>query len=312
MMERWTREQLQNKKIGVLAGGWSVEREISLRTGQAALKALISRGYHAVQIDPGQQLPQQLLEADIDVAFIALHGQGGEDGIVQGLLEVMRIPYSGSGVLASSIAMDKIITKQLLVYHGLATPGFDYARAGESPADLAARCQRLPIVVKPSQEGSTVGICVARTRQELETGLEIAAKLNGTLMVEDFIAGAELTVSVVNDQVLPIIQIVPQGGFYDYQAKYASTTTRYLVPAPLDPEITSQVQDVALRACRALGCRGAARVDFMMANDSFYCIEVNTIPGMTATSLLPKAAAAAGIGFEELVEMILFDADLVK
>ncbi|HMB15921.1 MAG TPA: D-alanine--D-alanine ligase, partial [Pelovirga sp.] len=156
MMERWTREQLQNKKIGVLAGGWSVEREISLRTGQAALKALISRGYHAVQIDPGQQLPQQLLEADIDVAFIALHGQGGEDGIVQGLLEVMRIPYSGSGVLASSIAMDKIITKQLLVYHGLATPGFDYARAGESPADLAARCQRLPIVVKPSQEGSTV------------------------------------------------------------------------------------------------------------------------------------------------------------
>jgi D-alanine-D-alanine ligase len=312
MMKCWTREQLLKKKIGVLAGGWSVEREISLRTGQAALKALTARGYHAVLIDPDQQLPQQLLDAEVDVAFIALHGQGGEDGTVQGLLEVMRIPYSGSGVLSSSIAMDKIITKQLLVYHGLPTPGFDYVKSGESSRDLASRCQQLPLVVKPSQEGSTVGICIARTREELEAGLEVAARLNGTLMVEDFIDGDELTVSVVNDQVLPIIQIVPQGGFYDYQAKYASTTTRYLVPAPVAPEIAGQIQDVALCACKALGCRGAARVDFMMANNSFYCIEVNTIPGMTATSLLPKAAAAAGISFEELVEIILFDADLMK
>ncbi|MFO7812456.1 MAG: D-alanine--D-alanine ligase [Pelovirga sp.] len=311
-MKCWTREQLLKKKIGVLAGGWSTEREVSLRTGQTALKALAARGYQAALIDPDQHLPQQLLDAEIDVAFIALHGQGGEDGTVQGLLEVMRIPYSGSGVLSSSIAMDKIITKQLLVYHGLPTPGFDYVKPGESSRDLARRCQRLPQVVKPSQEGSTVGICVARTREELEAGLKVAARLNGTLMVEEFIDGDELTVSVVNDQVLPIIQIVPQGGFYDYQAKYASTTTRYLVPAPLAPEIATQIQDVALRACRALGCRGAARVDFMMANNSFYCIEVNTIPGMTATSLLPKAAAAAGIGFEKLVEMILFDADLMK
>jgi D-alanine-D-alanine ligase len=312
MMECWTREQLLKKRIGVLAGGWSAEREVSLRTGEAALKALLARGYHAVLIDPDQRLPQQLLDAEIDVAFIALHGQGGEDGTVQGLLEVMRIPYSGSGVLSSSIAMDKIVTKQLLVYHGLPTPGFDYVRSGESPEDLANRCQQVPIVVKPSQEGSTVGICIARTREELEAGLEVAARLNGTLMVEEFIDGDELTVSVVNDQALPIIQIVPQGGFYDYQAKYVSTTTRYLVPAPLAPDIAGQIQDAALRACRALGCRGAARVDFMMANNSFYCIEVNTIPGMTATSLLPKAAAAAGIGFEDLVELILFDADLVK
>ncbi|MBD1400139.1 D-alanine--D-alanine ligase [Pelovirga terrestris] len=311
-MKSWTREQLLKKKIGVLAGGWSAEREVSLRTGQAALKALVARGYHAVPIDPDLRLPQQLQDAEIDVAFIALHGQGGEDGTVQGLLEVMRIPYSGSGVLSSSVAMDKIITKQLLAYHGLPTPAFDYVKSGETPRDLARRCQRLPLVVKPSQEGSTVGICIARTREELEAGLEIAARLNGTLMVEDFVDGDELTVSVVNDQVLPIIQIVPQGGFYDYQAKYASTTTRYLVPAPVAPDIAVQIQDAALRACRALGCRGAARVDFMMANNSFYCIEVNTIPGMTATSLLPKAAAAAGIGFEDLVEMILFDADLMK
>lgn len=311
-MKRWTREEMQKKKIGVLAGGWSVEREVSLRTGQAALDALLARGYNAVLIDPDRQLPQQLLAAAVDVVFIALHGQGGEDGTVQGLLEVMQIPYSGSGVMASSMAMDKIVTKQLLIYHGLPTPDFDYAKSGETANDLLRRCRRLPVVVKPSCEGSTVGIGIARNQEELAAGLEIAAKLNGSLMLEDFIDGDELTVSVVNDQALPIIQIVPQGGFYDYQAKYASTTTRYLVPAPLAPDVSSKIQDVALRACRALGCRGAARVDFMMANGRFYCIEVNTIPGMTATSLLPKAAAAAGIGFEELVEMILLDADLLK
>ncbi len=311
-MKCWTREEMQQKKIGVLAGGRSAEREVSLRTGEAALSALLSRGYSAVLIDPDTCLPQQLQDVGIDVAFIALHGQGGEDGTVQGLLEVMRIPYSGSGVRASSIAMDKIVTKQLLLYHGLPTPGFDYVKPGEGPSDLISRCRQLPVVVKPSCEGSTVGISVARNRQELEAGLRVAAKLNGTLMVEDYIVGDELTVSVVNGRPLPVIQIVPQGGFYDYQAKYASTATRYLVPAPLPPEVSEQVQDAALSACRALGCRGAARVDFMMAKDSFYCIEVNTIPGMTATSLLPKAAAAAGIGFEELVEMILFDVDLVK
>jgi D-alanine-D-alanine ligase len=303
---------MQKKKIGVLAGGWSVEREVSLRTGQAALSALLSRGYQAQLIDPDRQLPQQLLHAAIDIVFIALHGQGGEDGTVQGLLEVMQIPYSGSGVMASSMAMDKIVTKQLLVYHGLPTPGFDYAKPGETPHDLLRRWHQQPVVVKPSREGSTFGISIAHKREDLVAGLEVAAQLNGTLMVEDYIAGDELTVSVVNGQVLPIIQIVPQGGFYDYQAKYSSTTTRYLVPAPLASEVAGQIQDVALRACRALGCRGAARVDFMMVNGRFYCIEVNTIPGMTATSLLPKAAAAAGIAFEELVEMILLDADLKK
>jgi len=312
MMTPWVREEMQKKKIGVLAGGWSVEREVSLRTGQAALSALLARGYQAQLIDPDRHLPQQLLDAGIDVAFVALHGQGGEDGTVQGLLEVMQIPYSGSGVMSSGMAMDKIVTKQLLVYHGLPTPGFDYVKPGETLNDLLGRCQQLPVVVKPSREGSTVGISIARNQKELEEGLKVAARLNGTLMVEDYIAGDELTVSVVNGQVLPVIQIVPQGGFYDYQAKYSSTTTRYLVPAPLASEVTGQIQDVALRACRVLGCRGAARVDFMMANGRFYCIEVNTIPGMTATSLLPKAAAAAGISFEELVEMILLDADLVK
>jgi D-alanine-D-alanine ligase len=311
-MNRWTRESLKKQRIGVLAGGWSAEREVSLKTGAAAYAALQARGYDAVLIDPDKDLPRQLLAAGIEVALIALHGQGGEDGQVQGLLEVMRIPYSGSGVRASSMAMDKVITKQLLQHHGLPTPAFDYVHPGETTAELLARHCRLPVVVKPSAEGSTLGVTVARTREEFEAGIRTAAALSGTVLVEDYIAGRELTVSVLNDEPLPVIQIVAQGGFYDYQAKYVSGTTRYLVPAPLSAQLTSELQDAARRACRALGCRGAARVDFMLAEDAFYCIEINTIPGMTATSLLPKAAAAAGIPFAELVEMILLDADLDK
>ena len=311
-MNVWTPEQMKEQKVGVLAGGWSAERDVSLRTGRAVLEALTVLGYRAVMIDPDRQLPCQLLDAGIDIAFIALHGQGGEDGMVQGLLEVMQIPYTGSGVLASSMAMNKIVTKQLLLYHEMPTPDFDYVNAGETVADLLKRCHQLPAVVKPSCEGSTIGITIARHPDELEAGILAASKLNGTVLVEDYIDGEELTVSVINDQVLPIIKIVPQGGFYDYQAKYVSDSTRYLVPAPLETAITEQIQRVALRACRALGCRGAARVDFMLSAGEFYCIEVNTIPGMTATSLLPKAAAAAGIRFEQLVEMMLLDADLGK
>lgn len=311
-MSYWTPEEMRKKRIGVLAGGWSQEREISLRTGDAALGALQRSGYQALLIDPDRQLPQQLLDAGIDIAFIALHGQGGEDGLVQGLLEVMQIPYTGSGVRASSMAMDKVVTKQQLLYHELPTPGFDYLQQGETCADLISRCRHFPVVVKPSCEGSTLGVTIARNREEMAAGVAVASKLNGTVLLEDYIEGDELTVSVVNDRALPIIQIIPAGGFYDYQAKYVSNSTRYLVPAPLDPLIADQIQNVALRACRALGCRGAARVDFMLAEGEFYCIEVNTIPGMTTTSLLPKAAAAAGIAFEELVEMILLDADLGK
>lgn len=311
-MAVWTSEQMKQKIIGVLAGGWSAEREVSLRTGQAVHSALTTLGYRTVTIDPDRQLPSQLLDAGIEVAFVALHGQGGEDGMVQGLLEVMQIPYTGSGVLASSMAMNKIVTKQLLLYHELPTPGFDYVKAGEGAADLLQRCRQLPVVVKPSCEGSTIGITIARQPQELKSGIIAASKLNGTVLVEDYIEGDELTVSVVNNQVLPVIQIIPQGGFYDYQAKYDSDSTRYLVPAPLEAAIAEQIQDVALRAYQALGCRGAARVDFMLSAGEFYCIEVNTIPGMTATSLLPKAALAAGIGFAQLTEMMLLDAGLDK
>ena len=305
-------QEMFEKKIGVLLGGLSAEREISLKTGTAALHALQQLGYSAVAIDVNRNLPQQLEQAGVEVAFIALHGRFGEDGRVQGLLEMLQIPYTGSGVLASSIAIDKVVTKQMLIYHDLPTPKFDFIRAGDSATALLQRSNHLPLVVKPSREGSTIGITIARDAEALRSGIEIAASLDGTVLVEDFIEGAELTVSVLNGQALPVIKIVPKSGFYDYQAKYNSADTEYLLPAPIDPDIYQLVQQSAVKACRVLGCRGAARVDFMLREDKFYCIEVNTIPGMTETSLLPKAAVAAGIDFPQLVEMILLDADLDK
>ncbi len=304
--------RMRSKKIGVLLGGLSAEREISLKTGTAALNALRELGYDAVAIDAGTDLPEQLRQSGVEVAFIALHGRFGEDGRVQGLLEMMQIPYTGSGVMASSIAIDKVVTKQLLLFHELPTPGFDFIRPGDSIADLQARCQQLPLIVKPSREGSTIGITIARTAEVLQQGIAAAAELDGTVLVEEFIDGDELTVSVLNGKALPIIKIVPKSGFYDYQAKYFSGDTAYLLPAPIDAEIYQQVQRDAEAAYRALGCRGAARVDFMLREREYYCIEVNTIPGMTETSLLPKAAAAAGIIFPQLVEMLLDDADLDK
>ncbi|MEA3543625.1 MAG: D-alanine--D-alanine ligase [Thermodesulfobacteriota bacterium] len=311
-MNLFTREEMLSKRIGVLLGGLSAEREISLKTGALSLRALLQLGYDVVAIDVDQNLPKQLQESSIEIAFIALHGRFGEDGRVQGLLEMLQIPYTGSGVLASSMAIDKVITKQMLLYHKLSTPGFDFMRPGDSSADLIQRCRHFPLVVKPSREGSTIGISIAKDRDDLARGIEMATALDGTVLVEDFIDGSELTVSVVNGDVLPIIQIIPKSGFYDYQAKYISGDTEYLLPAPMTVKNYQLVQEAALRACQILGCRGAARVDFMFNEGKFYCIEVNTIPGMTETSLLPKAAQAAGIEVPQLVEMILLDADLDK
>lgn len=308
----FSQNEMSSKKIGVLLGGISAEREISLKTGTASLRALQQLGYDVVGIDVQHNLPQQLEKAAIEIAFIALHGRFGEDGRVQGLLEMMQIPYTGSGVLASSVAIDKVMTKQLLRYHELPTPEFDFMRPGDSAADLLKRCHHLPLVVKPSREGSTIGITIAKTSEDLGSGVELAATLDGTVLIEDFIDGSELTVSVLNGKALPVIKIVPKSGFYDYQAKYNSGDTEYLLPAPIDADSYQLVQQAAVKACRVLGCRGAARVDFMFRNREFYCIEINTIPGMTETSLLPKAAQAAGIDFPQLVEQILLDADLDK
>ncbi len=306
------RRELKKRTTAVLMGGLSAEREISLKTGTAVLQALQQSGYNAVAIDAGTGLPEQLRDAQADLAFLCLHGRYGEDGTVQGLLEMMQIPYTGSGVMASSVAMDKVISKQLFLYHELSTPGFVAYRAGDDRKAVLRRCHHFPLVVKPSREGSTIGITIAHDQQELAAGLDEALQHDDIVLIEDYIQGDEVTVSVLNGSPLPIIQIVPKSGFYDYNAKYTPGETEYLLPAPLAAALYSRLQDAAVRACQALSCRGAARVDFMVREREFYCLEVNTIPGMTATSLLPKAAAAAGIDFNELVLRILEDAALNK
>ncbi len=311
-MTLFSQHDMADKKIGVLLGGLSAEREISFKTGRAALRALESMGYPAVEIDVTTRLPEQLDDAEIEVAFVALHGRYGEDGRVQGLLEMLQIPYTGSGVMASSMAIDKVMTKQQFVLHQIPTPRSDFMQPGDSQEKLLRRCSSFPLVVKPSREGSTIGITIAGNETELRKGVELAADLDGTVLVEEFIDGRELTVSIINGQVLPLIEIVPKSGFYDYQSKYTAGATEYLLPAPLDEAVTEEIQAAALKAYQILNCRGAARVDFMLRNNDFYCIEVNTIPGMTETSLLPKAAQAAGINFSRLVEMILLDAGLDK
>ncbi|WP_020675403.1 D-alanine--D-alanine ligase [Geopsychrobacter electrodiphilus] len=304
--------EMKTRTIGVLYGGISAEREISLKTGTAVLNALVAEGYKAVGIDVGLNLPIQLRDAGIEVAFIALHGRFGEDGRVQGLLEMLQIPYTGSGVLASSLSIDKVATKQMLLYHELPTPGFQVLKGENAAEKVINTCRHLPLVVKPSREGSTIGISIVHSLEALRHGIDTAAALDGTVLIEEYIDGQELTVSVLNGEALPVIQIVPKTGFYDFHAKYTVGQTEYLLPAPIDAGVYSRVQEAAVEACRVLGCRGAARVDFMLREKEFYCLEVNTIPGMTETSLLPKAAKAAGLEFAELVESILLDADLDK
>ncbi len=305
-----SRKDIRNSTIGILCGGLSAEREISLRTGAAVEKALLGAGYRAVKIDAGRDLATQLRTAGVEIAFLSLHGRYGEDGTVQGLLELMGIPYTGSGVLASALAMDKVATKKILLHHELPTPGFACFSKEDDRDGFLDRCRHFPLVVKPAREGSTIGISIVHDRQELTAGLDEALQCDSLVLVEDFIEGLEVTVSVLGEEALPIIQIVPKGGFYDYQAKYTAGQTEYLLPAPLPAVLYERLQQVAVQACRVLECRGAARVDFMVREREFYCLEVNTIPGMTETSLLPKAAAEAGMNFTELVECMLFDAGL--
>lgn len=304
------RAQLKNNKIAVLMGGLSGERDVSLRTGGAVLKALQGAGYQAVGIDAGRDLPARLEAQKIEVAFIALHGRYGEDGCVQGLLEMLGIPYTGSGVLASSLAMDKVVTKKMLLHHHLPTPAFEVLGMADDVEEALARCRHFPLVVKPSREGSTLGVTIAHNSDELRRGIGEALRFDRQILIEDFIAGSELTVGILDGQALPVIEIVATDGFYDYQAKYSAGRTEYLLPAPLEPALATRLQKAALAACAAVGCRGAARADFRLDRQDFYCLEINTIPGMTETSLLPKAAAAAGIDFTELVERILVGADL--
>jgi len=301
-------KQWHNKRIGVLMGGISREREVSLKTGSAMLKALQEGGYQARGIEVAADICTRLLEARIEVAVIALHGRGGEDGTIQGLLELLRIPYTGSGLLASALAMNKIKAKEIFLYHGLPTPEFVILEQGKEPGEPPFPP---PWVVKPASEGSTIGIDIVMDREGLQQAVRRARGYDHEVFVERFIKGKELTVAILQGKPLPIVEIVPLGGFYDYRAKYTPGQTDYICPARINDCQHEEIAELGLRAYQALGCSGCARVDlFLSEKGEAFITEVNTLPGMTETSLVPKAAAQRGISFLQLVEIILEEACL--
>jgi D-alanine-D-alanine ligase len=305
-------QSIKKKKIGVMMGGLSREREISLKTGKAILKALIEKGYNASAMDVGQDIAETLAKEKIEIAFIALHGRFGEDGTIQGMLELMRIPYTGSGVLASALALHKIMAKKFFLCENIPTPTYEvFLREEIDKNSPRTTSLPLPLVVKPAREGSTIGVSIVRSEEELVPALKGAGRYDEEILVEEFMKGKEITVGILEDIPLPVIEIVPKSGFYDYHAKYTKGETQYIIPARIRREKYLYAQEISLKAFQVLGCSGCARVDLMTDEDENpFVIDVNTMPGMTETSLLPKAAGYAGISFEELVERILLGASL--
>ena len=297
-------------KVGVLLGGKSGEREISLMSGKGVLEALLSKGVNAHAFDPAECSISDLAEQQFDRVFIALHGRYGEDGTMQGLLEQMKLPYTGSGVLASALAIDKQATKRLWSSFSLATPKFAMLNA-KSDWDQIAKDLGMPIIVKPAREGSSLGLSKVTNVADLPAAYEMAAKLDRDVMAEQCIVGEELTCPIVGDganaQPLPVIRIVAPDSNYDYHNKYFSDDTRYLCPTGLDVSVEKKVQDLALSAYRALGCKGWGRADVMIDNKTGqpYLLEMNTAPGMTGHSLVPMAARAAGVEYADLVLWLL-------
>jgi D-alanine-D-alanine ligase len=325
-------------KVAVVLGGTNEERNVSLATGRAVVGALRERGHEVVAVDPahGAVPPEEEsrmlggavgadppgLEAlarlgssavgaalaDLpavrraDVVFLALHGEFGEDGTVQGLLDLAGVPYTGSGCLGSAVAFDKRISKELFAHLGVPTPA--WTRAAAPPDEIVERLG-LPLVVKPSSGGSTVGLTVVRADHELPAAIELAARYDDDVLCEAFIPGRELTVAVLDGEALPPVEIIPSHEIYDYECKYTDGMSRYEAPADLSSDETARLQDLAVLAYRALRQTSYGRVDFRRADDgSFWCLEANSLPGLTSTSLVPKAAAAAGIEFSELCERI--------
>jgi D-alanine-D-alanine ligase len=306
-----TREIKGSLKIGVIAGGISPEREVSLSTGKGIHEALLSLGYRSEFIDFTGDIKVML--GKMDIAFLALHGKYGEDGTMQGLLELLKIPYTGSGVLASAIAMDKIYSKKIFEFENIPTPPY-FVPDLNNKVQLDKIASRIdssigyPLIVKPNRGGSSIGVTIVQSPDGLNQALRDAALHDGRVLIEKFIPGKQLTVSIIGmqPQALPIIEIRPKSGFYDYQSKYTPGFTEYIVPAPIEKDLAEQVCSFAVKCHDALDCSAISRVDFIHGNDgSINILEVNTIPGMTPTSLVPKAAAVCGISYGMLTEIIL-------
>jgi len=293
---------LKGKRIGVLYGGRSAEREISLLSGRAVLKALKKLKFNATGIDAGPDLPFKLKSKKIDFVYNVLHGPWGEDGTVQGMLDVMGIPYSGCGVLASALAMDKAFSKKIFEASGIPTPSWQTAYRGGKPP----RISRFPAVVKPAAQGSAIGVSIAGNRAELASALKKAFRLGDSVVVEDYVAGTELTVGVLGGRALPAVEIVPDNKFYDFEAKYKKGKSRHIIPPRLPAAVVKNAQELAVRTFNALGCRAVSRVDIIIDKKGLpWVLEVNTIPGMTETSLLPDEARAAGLSFGGLILEII-------
>ena len=302
------RERLLSLRVGVLMGGMSREREVSLRSGARVLESLRRQGFEAFPIDVDHRVAQTLGAERVDLAFVALHGRYGEDGTIQGLLELLGIPYTGSGVTASAIGMNKVATKRILSAVGVPAAAFtlvDIENGVRHEVERVASLLGLPVVVKPITEGSSLGVAIADTLDELEAAVRQDIYEYGKIYCEAFIEGREITVGVLGtngaSRALPILELRPKKRFYDFEAKYTPGMTEFILPAELPPDITELAQAHAVTAHRALGCSGMSRVDMIVADDTPYVLEVNTIPGFTETSDLPAQAQAAGMSFDELI-----------
>ncbi|WP_324731675.1 D-alanine--D-alanine ligase [Pseudomonas paeninsulae] len=294
-------------RVAVLFGGKSAEREVSLNSGNAVLKALQSAGVDAFGIDVGDDFLQRLLTEKVDRAFIVLHGRGGEDGSMQGLLECAGIPYTGSGILASALAMDKLRTKQVWQSLGLPTPRHAVLASAEDCRAAAAELG-FPLIVKPAHEGSSIGMAKVADVDALIAAWQDASQYDSQVLVEQWIHGPEYTIALLRGQVLPPIALGTPHSFYDYDAKYLASDTQYRIPCGLDAAKEEELKDLSARACEAVATQGWARVDVMQdAAGKFWLLEVNTVPGMTDHSLVPMAARAAGLDFQQLVLAILAD-----
>ncbi len=308
---------ITTKKIGVLAGGLSAEREISLKSGSAVYKALLGKGYNAVFIDAAEDMHASITSQKVEIVFIVLHGGQGENGAVQGFLEVMGIPYTGSGVLASAVAMDKETSKKIFLYHEIPVPPFRIIHRDELPGTIetvAAGCLiggsmidfGMPWVIKPAAEGSSIGVHIVKNGDELGPALNDAFKYGDTIIVEQYVEGKEIQIGILGQKALGGVEVRPSLEFYNYEAKYTPGLTNYVLPPEVSEEDYEKLKATALRAHNALGCAGATRVDLILdVEGRAYLLEVNTIPGMTETSLLPKIAGLAGLEFPDLIEEIL-------
>lgn len=300
------------KRIGVLMGGFSSERDVSIRSGLAIYQALQELGYNSVLIDVGKDIVNVLKKEKVKLAFLALHGGTGENGAIQGMLEVLEIPYTGSGILASALAMDKEASKKIFMYHGLPVAPFVVVQRQEKNSKLRIQSSELrtdfemPWVVKPAAQGSSIGISIVKEQAGLVPALEKAFSLGKRAIIEKFVEGKEVHIGILGSRALGGVEVKPSLEFYNYEAKYTSGLTEYIIPPQIEDAVYEKAKNIALNAHTAIGCSGATRVDLRIdENATPYVLEVNTLPGMTATSLLPKIAQFAGLSFKNLIEEIM-------